>query len=137
MKEQKKKAKKPDAVVFDEKTQQYDAHLKPYATSVGAPVITPVDTTSWKNTNINRVNHEINARYEELRAQYQELLEEFEYNKLVYSSKFNFEPIIGETYHLYRDKNTNTFLSVIAPNECNFDHVGSFRLKADTMWEKL
>ncbi len=137
MKKEEKKIKKPDAVVFDEKTQQYDAHLKPYATNIGAPVITPVDTTSWKNTNINRVNHQLNARYKELQVQYQNMMEEFEYNKLIYSSKFNFEPIVGNTYHLYKDKNEQPFLSVISPEECNFNHIGSFRLKADTMWEKL
>ena len=40
--------KKPDNVVFNEKNNTYDAHLKPYATSVGAPVITIEDTVAWK-----------------------------------------------------------------------------------------
>ena len=30
-------AKKPDLVVFNEETQQYDASLKPYGTSASAP----------------------------------------------------------------------------------------------------
>ena len=33
------KEKKPDNVVFNTETQKYDAYLKPYATSVGAPII--------------------------------------------------------------------------------------------------
>jgi len=32
-------AKKPDLVVFNEDTQQYDAALKPYGTSASSPVI--------------------------------------------------------------------------------------------------
>jgi hypothetical protein len=28
---------------------------------------------------------------------------EYEWNELVYNSKFSFEPVIGEIYHLYRD----------------------------------
>ena len=35
-----KEDKKPDNVVFNTETQKYDAALKPYATNVGAPVIT-------------------------------------------------------------------------------------------------
>ncbi len=33
--------KKPDLVVFNEETQQYDAALKPYGTSASSPVIKP------------------------------------------------------------------------------------------------
>jgi len=129
--------KKPDNVVFNEKSQQYDAALKPYATNTGAPVITSSDTVAWKSRNIHKVNNQISAKYKELKSEYDAMMEQFEYNKLVYSAKFNFEPTVGEHYHLYRDKNKHSFLSVIAPDECNFDHIGSFRLNADQMWERL
>jgi len=55
----------------------------------------------------------------------------------VYSAKFNFEPLVGEIYHLYKDKNDVTFLSIIKPSECNFCHLGSFRLNADKIWKKV
>lgn len=129
--------KKPDNVVFDEESQKYMASLKPYATDVGAPAISTTDTVAWKNRNIHAVNKQINAKYLELKAEYDVMIEQFEYNTLVYSAKFNFEPIIGYTYHLYRNKNEEAFLSVIAPNECNFDYVGTFKLNADKMWERL
>jgi len=51
------KDKKPDNVVFDPESQKYDAALKPYATSLGAPVITTPDTFTWKNRSINKINH--------------------------------------------------------------------------------
>ncbi|QHI38475.1 hypothetical protein IMCC3317_38680 [Kordia antarctica] len=129
--------KKPDNVVFDEETQKYDAALKPYATGVGAPVITTPDTVTWKNVNIDKVNKQVKAKYEELKAEYDALMEKFEYNNLIYSAKFNFEPIVGEIYHLYRDKKQQSFLSIIAPNQCRFDYVQSFRLNADKMWEVI
>ena len=47
------KEKKPDQVVFDQKTQKYSASLTPYATNLGAPAIIPEDITSWKNANIH------------------------------------------------------------------------------------
>jgi hypothetical protein len=129
--------KKPDAVVFDVETQKYDAALKPYATNVGAPVITTTDTIAWKNRSINKLNHKVPTRYQEIKAQYEQLMQEFEYNNLIYSAKFAFEPIIGDLYHLYKRENDEIFLSIIAPDQCNFNSLGSFRLNADQIWEKV
>ncbi|WP_147676616.1 DUF2452 domain-containing protein [Algibacter pacificus] len=129
--------KKPDQVVFNEDTQTYDAAIKPYATSVGAPVITTTDTIAWKNRSINKINHKIEAKYLELKAEYEKMMEEFEYNKLIFNAKFTFEPVIGEVYHLYKRDNGESFLSIIAPNQCNFQSLGSFYLNADQVWEKI
>ncbi len=131
------KKKKPDAVVYNTETDRYDAALKPYATSVGAPVITPTDTTAWKNRSINKVNHKIKTKYLELKAEYERMMQEFEYNNLILNANFSFEPIIGETYHLYLNKKEEHFLSLIAPDHCNFNYVGSFILNADQIWEKI
>ncbi len=130
-------SKKPDQVVFNEEEQRYDAALKPYATGVGAPAITTLDTIAWKNVNIDKVNKQVKAKYNELKAEFDALMDKFEYNNLVYQAKFNFEPSVGETYHLYKDKKEQMFLSIISPNECNFNHLGTFKLNADKMWEKL
>ena len=130
-------AKKPDNVVFNTETQKYDAALKPYASSVGSPVITTTDTVSWRNRSIRKINNKVEAKYLELKAEYQKMIEEFEYNKLIFDAKFNFEPIIGKVYHLYKRKNGESFLSIIAPEECNFNFLGSFYLNADQIWEKI
>lgn len=128
--------KKPDNIVFDEASQKYDASLKPYATNVGAPAIIATDNITWKNKNILKANKQIEAKYLELKAEYDKMMEELEYNNLVYNAKFNFEPIIGQTYHLYRDNSQNPFLSIIAPGECNFDFIGSFYLNSEQIWKK-
>ena len=130
------KDKKPDNVVFNPETKKYDAALRPYATSLGAPVIHTTDTIAWKNRSINKLNHKIEAKYLELKSEYDKMIQEFEYNKLIYNAKFTFEPIIGEIYHLYKRENEETFLSIIAPDECNFKAIGSFYLNADQIWEK-
>ncbi|MGY8886410.1 MAG: DUF2452 domain-containing protein [Flavobacteriales bacterium] len=129
--------KKPDSVVFNTETQKYDAALKPYATNVGAPVITTTDTNAWKNRSINKINHKVEAKYLELKAEYEKMMQEFEYNNLIFESKFTFEPIIGEVYHLYKRKNGDSFLSIIAPEQCRFNALGSFYLNADHIWEKI
>ena len=131
------KSKKPDQVVFNEDTQQYDAALKPYATSVGAPAIQVTDNSSWKTRNIHKANKQIKAKYLELKAAYDKMMEELEYNNLVYNARYAFEPIIGETYHLYRDKKEEPFLSIIAPSDCNFDYIGSFLLNSELIWRKV
>ncbi len=129
--------KKPDQVVYNTDTQEYDAGLKPYATNVGAPAIKATDTSSWKLANIYKVNKSFEARFAEIHKQYLELSAEYERNQLVYSAAFNFKPNVGEVYHLYRDANMAPFLSIINPNECNFDHIGSYRFSSDKIWEEI
>ena len=132
-----KKDKKPDHIVFDEESQTYNGSLLPYSSSVSAPKITPPDVTSWKNTNIVSANNQFKAKYESIQEEYKRMMQEFEYNNLVYNAKFNFEPIVGKVYHLYRSKDQSTFLSLILPHECNFEHLGTFKLGPDKTWEKL
>jgi len=130
------KNKKPDQVVYNTEKDRYEAHLKPYATDLAAPVITNTDSIAWKNRNINKVNKHIQAKYNELKAAYDKMMEQYEYNNLVYSAAFNFEPVVGNDYHLYIRTDNSTFLSIISPEECNFNHVGSFYLDADGIWHK-
>lgn len=132
-----KEGKKPDLVVFNEEIQQYDAALKPYGTSASSPVIKPLNTAGWKNDGIQRVNKQIKSKFDEVKKEYEALMEKFQYNELVYNAKFSFEPNIGEIYHLYNNKKKESFLSIIAPEQCGFEHLGSFRLNSDKMWEKI
>tara|TARA_R110002012_G_scaffold14511_1_gene59741 strand:+ start:100 stop:501 length:402 start_codon:yes stop_codon:yes gene_type:complete len=129
--------KKPDYVVYDEETGTYNAALLPYSSGVAAPKITTPDITSWKQTNINKVNHEIKSKFEQLKAEYDAMVKKFEDNQLVYGAKFSFEPIVGEIYHLYIGKDGRHFLSVIAPQECNWDFVGTYRLSSEKLWEQI
>ena len=132
-----KKEKKPDLVVFNEDTEKYDAALKPYGTSASSPVIKPLNTATWRNDGVKRVNKQFKSKFEEVRKEYEELIQKFQYNDLVYNSKFSFEPNIGEVYYLYNNRKKEPFLSIISPNQCSFHYLGSFRLNSDKMWEKL
>jgi len=127
----------PDNVVYNEKTQLFDASLRPYGTNLVAPMIKSSDNVAWKNRCINKLNHKVKSQLNELKDQYEYLMQEFEFNQLIYEAKFSFEPIIGKCYHLYRRKNRETFLSIIAPYECDFDSLGSFYLNSDHIWEKV
>ncbi len=128
--------KKPDNIVYNENSNKYDAALKTYATNVGAPAIQATDTIAWKNRSINKINHKVETKFLELKAEYEKMMREFEYNQQIFKAKFSFEPVIGEIYHLYKRENHETFLSMIAPSQCNFNHLGSFYLNADQIWTK-
>lgn len=127
------KSKRPDNVVYSE-DQGYNASLLPYATSVGAPIIKIDDLVSWKSRGITSVNKEFQNKFDELKNQYEKLIEEFEWNELVYNSKFAFEPVIGEIYHIYIGNDGLNFLSLISPQEWNKEHVGTVKLNSDKKW---
>lgn len=131
------KAERPDLVVFDEKKQRYDAALRSYGTSVGAPQIDLPDVSGWKSTQIHKANKHLKAKYEAIKTEYEALVTVMEYNELVTNAKFSFEPIIGETYFLYTNDEEVPFLSIIDPNSCNFEYLGSFRLTSDHLWDKI
>lgn len=124
---------KPDNVVFTIE-KGYNANVLPYATNVGAPIIKTDDVVSWKNRGINNVNKEFANKFNELKQQYQKLMEEYEWNEIVYTAKFSFEPVIGEIYHLYIAEDSTYFLSLISPQEWNKEHIGTFQLNSDKKW---
>ena len=135
---EKKKDKKPDQVVFDEKTGKYDAAIKEYGTNVGAPSITTTNAKTWKNAGISKVNHMMKQKFNEIQKEYEQLLEEYKWNDLIYNTEYNFEPIVGEIYHLYVREDESTFLSVIPPESFKkYECIGSFQLTFEKIWKKV
>jgi len=130
------KKERPDNIVYSDE-QGYNASLLPYATSVGAPAIRVDDLVSWKSRGITNVNKEFENKFNELKSQYQSLMEEYEWNELVYAAKFAFEPVMGEIYHLYVNDDGGNFLSLIAPQEWNKEHIGTFKLDSNKKWVLL
>jgi hypothetical protein len=111
--------------------------LLPYASNVGAPAIRIENIGGWKQKNVEKVNKRILKKYSELNEEMQKLINDYNTNQLIYSAKFNFEPLIGETYHLYSGKDGINFLSLINPSEWKQTHLGSFILDSENKWEKI
>ena len=128
--------KKPDLVVWDEERGYYSKELT-YGSSVGAPAIKLEDVSGWKANQANEVNKQFKTKYEELKEEFQKLIDEVNWNELVYTSSYSFIPVVGGIYHLYVGKSDNLFLSLIAPNEWNQQHVGSFKLDSSNKWIKI
>jgi hypothetical protein len=130
-------SERPDQVVYNDEMQHYDAFLKPYATNLGAPSIVLEDTAGWKQNGVRKANAEFRSKFMELKADYNRLLESLQINELIFNAAFSFEPVPGEIYHLYRNAKGKSFLSILAPNECSFDFLGSFRLNSDRLWKRV
>ena len=109
-------SKKPDSVVWDEEKGFYQS-ITPYGTDLAAPKIDLPDVGGFKRTGVDRAKKDLSAKLNELKREYEKLIEQASITEMVYSSRFNFEPIVGYTYHLYLDNNGETFLSLIGPSE--------------------
>lgn len=107
-----------------------------YPTSRLGAKIVPQDLTSFKTRGITKVERELQQELVELRERYLAVIDSFNWNKLIYESHYRFEPIIGETYHLYDVEGQHT-LSMIAPEQWHQRWVGSFRLNSDARWEPV
>jgi hypothetical protein len=111
--------------------------LLPYGSNVGAPAIKVENINSWKLTNVHKVNKIYQDKFKELQDEYNEMMEEFFWNDLIYSSEFNFEPVVGETYHLYKKNDGKFFLSLIEPSQWKLKCLGSFKFNNENKWIKI
>jgi hypothetical protein len=126
--------KKPDNIVWDEEKMKYNASLLPYGTNLSAPNITTTDTVVFLKSQSIKFNHYIDQKYQELREELEKLVDLYQLNELVYNSRISFEPVMGDTYHLYENRIGERFLSLIAPSEWNMPYICSVRLNTDGQW---
>jgi hypothetical protein len=111
--------------------------LLPYGSNVSAPAIVIEDISSWKTRGVQKVNNQLKTKFFELKDEYEKLIEELRWNDLVYKSQFSFEPVIGQIYHLYANKQEKLFLSLIGPDEWSQKHLGTFKLNSEQKWVKI
>ena len=109
----------------------------PYPTHVGAPKIEPQDLTSFKKHGLNKVDRVVKKKFNEIVKEVETLQNSILLQQEVYSSKYNFEPIIGEIYHLYDNLDGGRSLSLIGPSEWNKKYLYSVVLNSDMTWTKL
>jgi hypothetical protein len=131
-----KKNDRPDSVVWDIEKGYYAKELT-YGSNIGAPSIKIEDVKGWKQIQANNANKQFKTKYEELKGEFKKLIDEVTWNDIVYSSNYNFIPIIGETYHLYVREDDSMFLSLISPDNWNKKYVGSFKLDSSQKWIKV
>lgn len=106
----------------------------PYPVSTLSPKIVPTDLSTFKARGISQVERDLQQKLVELREAYLSAIDHFNWNKLVYEADINFDPVVGETYHLYESRGRK-ILSMIAPNEWPMMHLCSVRLNVDRQWQ--
>lgn len=122
------KTKKPDNVVDNPATM-------PYPTNVGAPAFTVPAVLTKKRERGSNARNQLTAKFDDLKKEYFKLAQLTEDTELVYNAKFNFNPVVGQVYHLYMGKE-GLFLSMIEPERWNMEYHGSFRLTSEHTWER-
>ena len=124
--------KKPDNIVFNSLTNEYDSYKKEYPTSF--------NSKTFFAEKLSKIELESKSYFQkkllEIKAKYNQVIKEIEWNELIYKAKYNFKPIIGEVYYLYKRDEKN-FLSIIKPNEWGFECIGIFKLRSNNIWEKI
>lgn len=106
----------------------------PYPASTLSPRIVPTDLSSFKSRGISQVEKELQQKLLEIREAYLATIDHFNWNKLVYEADIQFEPVVGETYHLY-EINGRNILSMVAPDQWSRRHLATVRLNVDRHWK--
>ena len=131
-----KTPKKPDGVAWSDEEQTYISKLLPYATSTSGPVIQVPNVDAFKKKGVDKVSKQFQAELDDLQNKIKSFVTLAGDTQQVYSAKFKFEPIVGESYHLYVGDDGQNFLSLIAPSDWDKEHLGTFRLNGDYKWER-
>ncbi|MEP4077915.1 DUF2452 domain-containing protein [Haloferula sp.] len=105
----------------------------PYPASTLSPRIVPTDLSTFKSRGISQVERDLQQKLVEIRETYLKTIDHFNWNKLVYEAEINFEPVVGEVYHLYESLGRH-LLSMIGPGEWAARHLATFRLNVDRQW---
>ena len=133
---------------IDEKKTSKTPHSLTYAHHVGSAVIKPIDRGRVKGVALEAMYEQTDRQLDQIREQVELLArqaqmihERVQISERIYLAQMNFKPIVGHTYHLYRRKNGEELLSMIAPEEWGrvapIEFVASVKLLADHTWEVL
>jgi len=110
------KKKKPDQVVWNEEQEEYIARLLPYASQASGPVIKIPNVDAFKQKGVEKVSKQLQTELEELQDKIKKFVKSASDTQRVYTAKFKFEPLVGETYFLYKGDKED-YLSLIPPEQ--------------------
>ena len=113
-------------------------NLLPYGIVPQAPAIQVPDVPLFKKNKSLTVLHHFNTRVDEIRKLYEEFLEDVRVNDMIYNARYNFVPIVGQTYHLYKVDEDDYMLSMIEPSRwTKYEFVGSYKMTSNDIWEQI
>jgi len=130
------KKKKPDQVVWNEEQEEYIARLLPYASQASGPVIKIPNVDAFKQKGVEKVSKQLQTELEELQGKIKKFVKSASDTQRVYTAKFKFEPLVGETYFLYKGDKED-YLSLIPPEQWEKKFIGAFKLSSEYKWERV
>ncbi len=121
----------------------------PVPLHVGSAIIRPVDKGKIKSTALETVEKQANQQISMLRKQAELIMQQVKdietrvrIAEEIYAADINFEPVIGNVYHLYEKNEGQRVLSLISPDDWGkkmpFEaFIASVKLLGDRTWEIL
>ncbi len=122
--------------------------LAPLATHVASPIIRPVDKGKIRSIALETVAQQADQQISMLRKQAELLMQQakeienrVKVSEEIYAADMNFEPVIGQLYHLYERDNGTRLLSMLSPEDwgksLKFTFIATVRLLGDRSWDVL
>lgn len=133
----KKKSRYPDHIVWDEENEKFHANILPYASNISGPKIEIEDIDLFRQKGVDKLQKLFKTEFEEIVEKYNKLIDEVNLNDTIYNSKYSFEPVVGNIYHLYYGNDGEKFLSLISPNEWDKEHIITVKLNSDLKWVSI
>ena len=122
----------------------------PYSASVSGAVIKPTQEGMIRHKVLTAMEEQTNMQLDQIRKQVellalqaQEIQSRKELSMIVYSAKLNFQPVIGQVYHLYENNDGSYMISMVSPNEWGRgsksfkQHAAKVQLLADHTWKEI
>ena len=122
----------------------------PYSASVSGAVIKPTQEGVIRHKVLTAMEEQTNMQLDQIRKQVellalqaQEIQSRKELSMIVYSAKLNFQPVIGQVYHLYENHDGSYMISMVSPNEWGRgsksfkQHTAKVQLLADHTWKEI
>lgn len=122
--------------------------LLPYPHHVGGIVIKPEDTGKIKSRALTAMREQTNIQMNQIQKQVEllmqqanDLKERVEISEKIYLADLSFEPIIGQTYHLYLKEGVYKLL-LIGPEDWGklpktLEYVGTVKMLGDHTWDVI
>ncbi len=123
-------------------------HLLAYPHERGGVQIKPVDKGKVKGRAVSAMHEQTNIQLDQIKEQInllarqaKDIQDRVSISEEIYTAEMNFEPLIGQHYHLYRRSGGNPVLSLVSPAEWGpnppYEFVATIRMLADHTWEVL
>lgn len=96
----------------------------PYAHNIGSAIVRPINKKGEKGTALAIMEEQADIQLKQIKDQVELLVkqaksikERVEISQIIYEADINFQPVVGDVYHLYQKQDGSTVISMISPHE--------------------